>query len=107
MRLKALEHVQVGKIRFGFIQVIEILTAPAKGLTFGMFDASSVDPPLLKNIFMLGREILAHYRDNANLREITGRQGEECTGTAQHIFRPSRRRDNGIESNRTNGEDTH
>jgi hypothetical protein len=81
-RLETLEHVQFGEIGFGFVQVVQILPAPAKGFSFGMFNASGINLPFLENIFVLGGEVFAHDGNNANIREVAGGKGKECTGAA-------------------------
>ncbi len=98
-RLEALEDVQFGEIGFGFVQVVEILPAPAEGFSFGVFDASSIDLSFLQNVFVLGGKVFAHHGDDANIREVAGGQGKICTGTAEHIFHATRRRSNGVKGN--------
>src|SRR5271170_4549773 len=106
-RLEAFEHIQFGEIGLGFIEVVEILPTPAEGVALGTFDATSIDLSFLENILVLGREVFAHHGDNANVREIAGRQGKERAGTAQYIFYPPGRRGNRVEGNRTYGKDAH
>jgi hypothetical protein len=81
-RLEALEDVQFGEIGFGFIQIPEIMPAPAEGLAFGMFNASGIDLSFLQNILVLGGEVFTHNGDDANIGEVAGRKGKECAGAA-------------------------
>ena len=75
-RLKSLEDIQVGEIRFGFVQVVGIGTAPAKRLAFGSLEAAGVDAVLAKNLFLLGAEVFADHGHDAHLCEVTGGQGK-------------------------------
>ena len=67
------------KVGFRFVQVVEILSAPAKSFSFGMLDASDIDLSFFENIFVLGGEVIAHHGDDSDLREIAGGQRKICT----------------------------
>src|SRR5580704_5977236 len=45
-RLKALENVKIGKVRFGFVEVFAVGSAPAEGFAWGVLDAANVDSTL-------------------------------------------------------------
>ena len=51
-----------------------------------MLDASNVDAVALEKIFVLGPEIFAHHRHQADFSKIAGSYSEvgECSG--QHTF---------------------
>ena len=71
-----LEDVQLGEIGLGFVQILQILPAPAKGLALHMLDAAGIDAPLLQNVFVFGLEVIAHHADDAHIGKKAGRHGE-------------------------------
>ena len=64
MWLEFFEDIQLGKMRLGFVEVVQILPAPAKGLARRMFDARSIHAALFQYIFVLGGKIFAHHADH-------------------------------------------
>src|SRR5690348_18156179 len=74
--LKLLEVVQFGKVGFGFVEVLKILSAPAKSLARRVFDSARVYAPVLENVFVLSGEVLADNSNHANVGKVTCCQRE-------------------------------
>ena len=78
-RLETLEDVEFSKVRLGFVQVIEILPAPAKGLALGVLDAPRIHATLRENVLVFGGEIFADHGDESHFGEVTGRERKICS----------------------------
>ena len=98
-RLEALENVQIGEIRFGFVEVFAVGSSPAEGLALGALDASNVDSTLEENLFLLGAEVFAHHGHDAHLGEIACGQRKVGCGSGQNFLHAARGRGDVIECN--------
>src|ERR1051326_1776140 len=98
-RLKLLEHVEFGEVGLGFVQVVEILSAPAKSFAGGTLDASRIDIALLENVLMLGAKVFADDSDNTHRNKITGGERKVSSGAAENVLDAARRRGDGVKCN--------
>ena len=85
--MKVLEDVQVGKVGFGFVQVVQILPAPAKRLPFCVLDAASIDAAFFQHVFVFGSEVFADNGDDANVGEIAGGKSKVGRSAAENVLR--------------------
>jgi len=53
-RLKLLEYIQFREIGLGLVEVVEILPAPAEGLTVCPLDTAGIDATSLQDGFVFG-----------------------------------------------------
>src|SRR5579862_3092204 len=101
-RLELFEDVEVGEVGLCFVQVVQIMSAPAKGFAFRALKAAGIDAMFLENTFIFGGEIVTHHCDQAHIGEVTRSQGKIGGGTAESVVDSARRRDDIVESDRTN-----
>ena len=106
-RLEFFEDVQVGEIGFGFVEIVEILSAPAKGLPFRVLDAAGVHAAFLQDVFVFGGEVLANDGDDAYVSEITGGEREIGCGAAENVLSFPGGRGDVVEGDGTDGEYAH
>ena len=72
--LERREHVQLGVVRLGLVQVLEIRTLPEEALARGVLNAARVDVARLEDGLLLGPKVLAHHGDHAHIGKEAGRQ---------------------------------
>src|SRR5581483_396744 len=84
--LECLEYVEIGIVRFGFVEIIDVRSAPAEGLPFGALEPARVDPMLLKNFLLFGAEVFAHDSDYPDLREVAGCEREIGGSASQNVL---------------------
>src|SRR5258708_34012272 len=105
--LELLKYVQLGELRLGFVQIVEILPSPAKRLPFRVLDAARVHAALLKDVFVFSSEVFAHDRDHAHIGEITGGERKVSRRAADNIVGASGGSSDVVKSDGTNGEYAH
>src|SRR5580704_938262 len=81
-RFEVLEDVELGEVGFRFIQIVEILSAPAKGLAGRALNTASVNAAFLQDVFVIGGEVVAYHRDDANVGKVAGREREVSGGSS-------------------------
>ncbi len=106
-RLEFFEDVQLGEVGLGFVEVVEILAAPAEGLPFCVLDAAGVHAALLQDVFVFGGEVLADDGDDAHVGEITGGEREVSCGAAENVLGFPGWRGDVVEGDGTDGEYAH
>ena len=106
-RLEFLENIQLGEISFRFVEVLEVMTAPAKCLPFGMLNSARVNASLLEGVFMFCREVFANNRNHAHVCEIAGSKSKVGPGAAEDIVGAAGRSRDVVESDRANGKYAH
>src|SRR5262249_37262233 len=80
---------------------------PAERLALGPLDTTRIDALFLQHILVFGQKIVAHDGHHADVGEIAGRESKVGGCAAENVLHASRRRDDGIERNRTNNQDAH
>src|SRR5208283_3192777 len=93
-RLKFLEHVQLGKVRLRLVQIVEILSAPAKRLSSGPLEPACIDSAILEDRLFFRPKVVSDHRDHAYIGEVTRRQREVSRRPAQNVGNSPRRRGN-------------
>ncbi len=106
-RLKFLENVEFGEIGLGFVQIVEILSAPAESLAFGALDAAGIDAAVFQHGFVFGGEVFAHDGDHANIGEVTCGQRKIGGSASENVCHLTGRRLDGVKGNGTNYQDAH
>ena len=106
-RLKLLEHIQFREISFGLVQVVEILSTPAKSFSLCALDAAGVDAALLQHGFIFRSKVLAYNRHHAHSGEVAGGQRKVSRCAAKNVSHPPRGRGDRIKRNRTYDENAH
>ena len=51
--LEGLENVKVGVVSFGFVEIVDVRSPPAKGLAFSALQTANVNTVLVENFFLL------------------------------------------------------
>src|SRR5450755_2434612 len=100
-RLKFLEYVEFGEIGLGLIEVVEILSSPAKSLTGSPFDAASINAAILQHRFMLRSKVFANHSDHSYFGEVTSGKRKVSRSAAKNVVNLARRSSNSIEGNRS------
>ena len=84
--LELLEHVEVGEIRLGFVQIVRIAAAPAESLARRALNPAGIDATLLQHVFMFRREVVANHCYDAHGGKVAGRQREMRGCAAQNVL---------------------
>src|SRR5215469_13827359 len=103
LRLKFFKYIQLGEVRFGFVQTVHVMTTPAKSLALGMFDSSGVHASPSQYPLMLGGEVFADHGHNPHLGEIAGGERKIRGGATQDVLHSSGWRSDVIKGYGTNG----
>src|SRR5579885_2025961 len=106
-RVKVFKNIQISEVGLGLIDVVEILTAPAKRLAFRVLNAAGVNASFLEHGFVLSSEVLADNSDYPNIGEVAGRQREIRGSAAEKIVRFAGWSGDVIECNRTDDKYAH
>src|SRR5581483_5400431 len=101
--LESFEEVQLGKVGFGLVQVIEVLSSPAERFSLGTLQAAGVHTTLGQDTLMAGCEIVAHHGHDAHISKIARCQRKVGGRPAQHVFHTTAGCGNGIECDRADG----
>ncbi len=80
--MEGFENVQVGEVRFRFVEVVRVRTAPAERLALGPFEAADVDLMIAKDLFLLGTKVFAYNSHDTDLGEIARGEREVSGGAA-------------------------
>src|SRR3984957_9937024 len=106
-RMKFLEYVQFGEICLGFVQVVEILSTPAKSFSLCALDATRVDAAILEYGFVFRGKVVADDCDHAYVGEVAGGEREISCGATKNVFHAAGRRRDCVKGNGTYYEYAH
>src|SRR5208282_2816411 len=106
-RLKLFKDVQFGEVGFGLVQVVEILSAPAKGLALRALDTARVHPAFFQDGLVVRCKVFAHHGHHAHFSEITCGQGEISRGPSENVVHSAGGRGDRVKGNRTNYQNAH
>ena len=81
--LEAGKDIQLGLVRLGFVEVVEIRAFPEKGFAGGVLNAGGIDLARIKDGLLARAEVFADDGDHAHIgekaggqRKVSGRAGE-------------------------------
>ena len=77
------EDIQLGRARFGFVEIFEVGTFPKKALAGGALDAAGIDITCGKDGLLLGAKVFAYDGDHAHASEEAGSEREVSGRAAQ------------------------
>ena len=77
-RLELVEDVQFGEISLGLVQIIRIMSTPAKGLAFCAVDSADIHAARFQDFFVLGGEVVSHHGKHAHVGEVAGGHRKIC-----------------------------
>src|SRR5439155_24526073 len=107
LRPKMLEDVKLGVERSSRIHVARVFAVPAKGPALGALDPFSVNAPPVEDVHVLGSEVFANHRHDADWREPARGQREVRCRAANGFARLARRRANGVKRYRAYNDEGH
>ncbi len=102
LRAEVREHTEVSLECLRGIEIVSVATTPAKRLPLGALQSAEVDATLLERVELFDGIVGTYHADNAHLREMACRRGEESRRAAEDIVRLSEWRFNGVERDRAN-----
>src|SRR5690349_9887611 len=83
---KFFKNIQLGEIGFRLVQIIEVFATPTKRLPFCVLNAPGIHAALLEDVLVLGSEVFANDSYDANIGEVTGREGEISSRAAENVI---------------------
>jgi hypothetical protein len=97
LRLEGGKDIQIGDVRLGLVQAVEIGALPEEALACGVLDAAGVDFMRIEDRFLSSAEVFADDGDDAHIAKVARGERKIRRRAAQAALPASRRSFNRIE----------